>query len=416
MIPPPPDAEGSDRLRRRLELSRNKLKSVFDSLGEAVVSLTPEGRVESINLSAARLTGRHPRDLVGLEVREFLELARVPAGMRRACQETFQRMLEEGRNQSQVVEAPGRAGSFFYEILASPSLGQGDEVSLGILQLRDVTAYKRMEQTIREYSLSLEDKVAQRTRELSLAHEELKKEKESLAQANERLRRLEQLRHDLTNMVVHDMKGPLAEVMGNLDLLTYEPLSQTQQEYCDLALIGAEDLFRMIMNLLDVDRLEEGRLQVKREELSFSRLAGSVRDKFKTLIKLKELTVELEAPAGDGLTGDPDLLARVLQNLLTNALNHTPEGGRITIKAEPGPEGGVVLSVADTGSGIPKASHGVIFQKFGQAGPGPKTSTGLGLSFCKMAVEAHGGRIWFESEEGQGARFFFWLPGKRAEG
>ena len=378
--------------------SRNKLKTVFDSMTEPIYAVTPDGTMESVNLAAASLSGAHPRELAGLPFVDFVARSLPSPSLKEHCQESFNRMLASKKPQWGLVTAPGEGGNQYYEVTHTPVFDENGEVTHGIAQIKDVTEFRRMERTIREYSESLEQKVAERTSELT--------------QANQELKRLDQLRHDLTNMVVHDMKGPLAELMGNLELLGYQIEGEDSREPLDLAVLGAEDLLRMIMNLLDIDRLEEDRLKVGKAPLSFAELAGSVRDKFKTLIRLMGLNVEIQDRTQEAFPGDPGLLARVLQNLLTNAFTHTPEGGAITIRGAEAEDKGVVLEVADTGGGIPAAYQGRIFEKFTQAEPGsgPRTSTGLGLTFCKLAVEAHGGRIWFESQTRKGTTFFIWLP------
>ncbi|MBI4799387.1 MAG: PAS domain-containing sensor histidine kinase [Desulfarculus sp.] len=395
-----------------IQASRNKLKAAFDAIADPVCSVTPDLKVESLNLALALLAARHPRELVGLEIERVLELARFTPTARGQFLEAMAEVRASGRAQARLVETSPQEGHLFYEVTASPVLEAGGRVGLVIIQVQDVTEFKRMEQTVREYSQSLEEKVAERTRDLTLAQDQLREEKERLAQANLELRRLDALRHDLTNMVVHDMKGPLAEVMGNLDLISYEPLSDMQREALELASLGAEDLLRMIMNLLDIDRLEEGRLLVRPEPVLFADLAGDLLRKFQTLIRLKGIEAQAQDETAGAFEADPALLGRVLQNLLTNALGHTGEGGRVLLKAAPGDGGGVVLSVLDDGEGIPERFRDLIFQKFtqGSDGSGPRTSTGLGLTFCKMAVEAHGGRIWFDNQEGQGSTFHVWLP------
>lgn len=397
-----------------IQTSRNKLKAAFDAIADPVCSVTPDLKVESLNLALALLAGQHPRELVGLKLEEVLQRGNFPPTARRDFLDQIREVAVTGRPQARLVETTAQEGRLYYEVTVTPVLGPESNITLLIMQVQDVTEFKRMEQTVREYSQSLEEKVAERTRDLLLAQEQLRAEKERLAQANEELLRLDTLRHDLTNMVVHDMKGPLAEVMGNLDLITYEPLSEMQREALDLASLGAEDLLRMIMNLLDIDRLEEGRLVVSPEPLTFLDLAQDLLRKFQTVIRLKGLEAAAEDLTSAPFDADPALLGRVLQNLLTNALGHTNEGGRVLLKAQDDQHGdGVVLSVQDNGAGIPERFQERIFQKFTQASDGrePRTSTGLGLTFCKMAVEAHGGRIWFDSQEGQGSTFYVWLPG-----
>ncbi|MFH1034739.1 MAG: PAS domain-containing protein [Pseudomonadota bacterium] len=319
--PPPGDC---GQLWEILQLSRNKLKAAFDAIADPVCSVTPDLKVESLNLALALLASRHPRELVGLGLDPVLERACFQPTARRSFLEAVGEAGSTGRAHARLVETTPAEGRLFYEVTVTPVLGPGEVITLIILQVQDVTEFKRMEQTVREYSHSLEEKVAERTRDLLSAQEQLKEEKELLAQANQELLRLDTLRHDLTNMVVHDMKGPLAEVMGNLDLITYDPLSEMQREALELASLGAEDLLRMIMNLLDIDRLEEGRLLVSPEPLTFLDLAQELLRKFQTVIRLKGLDVTAQDALGASFAADPALLGRVLQNLLTNALAHTP--------------------------------------------------------------------------------------------
>lgn len=408
-------AEGYEELRSIRDIlltSRNKLSAVFDSIPDPILSLTPEGAVESLNMALARRAGAHPRDLVGLSGEELLERAKTSPGTIHLLKQAFEQLKSQGSAQYRLVETPGDEGPEFWEISLIPVQDAEGNPSLTIIHAKDVTIFKRMEQTIREYSHSLEEMVAERTKDLLAARNQLQQDKESLAKANKDLRLLEALRRDLTNMVVHDLKSPLAEIMGNLELLSFEPLSETQTEALDLANLGADDLLRMIMNLLDIDHLEEKEFQVSRERVIFRDLAGPVCGKFQALIRFRELQVEIIDETQNGVYADPELLARALQNLLSNALAHTPEGGRVRIMSQD-QDDGVVIEVADNGAGIAKHLQHRIFRKFTQAynHNGPRTSTGLGLTFCKLAVEAHGGTIWLESEEGKGARFFVWLPG-----
>ena len=386
-----------EKTKHLIKFSRDKLQTAFDSLNDPIYTITPEGMVESVNRGAARKAGRHPRDLAGLTCDQLLLDMGLNLPGDQAGKGIFQKFHDGLGSRRELVAVQGEGGELHFEVTQTPVYSEEGELRLGLVHLRDVTEFKRMEQTIREYSESLEQQVAQRTAELAAALEDLK--------------RLDQLRRDLTNMVVHDMKGPLAELMGNLDMLTYEPLSDTQRETLDMASMGAEDLERMIRNLLDIGRLEEGRLKTKPEQIEFLPLAEKLVGRFATMIRLKELKVKVEDVYGRGFTADEDLIYRTLQNLLTNALYHTDEGG-ITLGCREEDAGHLVLSVADTGSGIPKEHHGTIFKKFTQAGNRnePKTSTGLGLTFCKMAVKAHGGDIWFESEENQGTVFHVRLP------
>lgn len=411
----PSRGEGYEELKSLKDIlltSRNKLSAVFDSIPDPVLSLTPDGAVESLNMALARRAGAHPRELVGLSGEELLERAKTSPSIIHLLKKAFEQLKSQGSAQYRLIETPGEDGPEFWEISLIPVQDAEGRQSLTIIHAKDVTIFKRMEQTIREYSHSLEEMVAERTKDLLAARNQLQNDKESLAKANRELRLLETLRHDLTNMVVHDLKGPLAEIMGNLELLSFEPLSENQTEALELADLGANDLLRMIMNLLDIDRLEEKEFQISREQVVFRDLAEQVCARFQALIRFKAIQFELMDETQKGIYADPEFLARTLHNLLSNALAHTPEGGWVRMIAQD-QDDGVVIEVADSGAGIAKNLQHRIFRKFTQAydHKGPRTSTGLGLAFCKMAVEAHGGTIWLESDEGKGARFFLWLPG-----
>lgn len=228
-------------------------------------------------------------------------------------------------------------------------------------------------------------------------------------------RRLEQMRTEFVANVSHELRTPLTSIRGFLETLldgaVEDPL--TARRFLEIMAVETNRLTRLIDDLLHLSRLEDRRTVLRRERVDMATVVGRVVDIFQTGAREKglELGVEVEAHLPP-VSGDPDMLAQVLVNLVDNAVKYTPEGGRITIRA--GVVGGRLrVSVADTGVGIPEESLSRVFERFyrvDKARAREQGGTGLGLAIVKHIVEAHGGRVWAESEVGRGSTFTFELP------
>jgi signal transduction histidine kinase len=230
-----------------------------------------------------------------------------------------------------------------------------------------------------------------------------------------RLQEMERLKDDLIQMIVHDMRSPLTVILGNIEL------AQTAVERgkagagtsLEAALQGAESLMGMIDSLLDISRLEEGKMPIQRLACDLHDLADMSLAALRPLAGKKNISLSLSG-APTQITADPALVRRVFDNLLGNAVKFTPPGG--TIRLSVAAAGlSVRAEVRDSAPVIPEEFHERIFEKFGQvetAGHDRNHATGLGLTFCKLAVEAHGGKIGVESDPGRGNIFWFTLPAR----
>ncbi len=244
---------------------------------------------------------------------------------------------------------------------------------------------------------------------------------ERLKGTNVRLRESERLRENLTQMIVHDMRNPLVALMGWLDLFQSNKMTEAdgvQVLLLENARRSGQVLLDMVSELLDISKMEAGRLNLKLEAVDLCELIAENIDSVRAVTEIEELEVRVEYCEDRAIVAcDRHLISRVLSNLLSNAIKHTPLGGTITLAARRQGDG-VQVSVADNGIGIPLEYQQRIFEKFAQAQllGRERRGTGLGLTFCKMAVEAHGGRIWVESQVGEGSTFLFTLPAGQLPG
>jgi signal transduction histidine kinase len=228
----------------------------------------------------------------------------------------------------------------------------------------------------------------------------------------------ERMRESLTHLIVHDLRTPLTSVVTSLYTLADSEIDfGADREWLDGALSGGETLAGMINDLLDISKMEAGEMKLECADFPPAALLERVVCQLRPLARENELELVVEAePDLPLLRADPEKVRRVMVNLVGNALKFTPREGSVTVRARPRDVDGapgVLFSVTDTGEGIPKEAFGRIFEKFGQVETrkaGRKASTGLGLTFCKMAVEAHRGRIWVESDLGRGSTFFVAVP------
>lgn len=242
-------------------------------------------------------------------------------------------------------------------------------------------------------------------------YSQLEERARQLQRANEELRELQKLRDDLTHMIVHDMRTPLTNIITGLQTVeATEYEDEIAREFIPEAVNAGMDLQDMINNLLDISKMEAGELEPEREQFAAADLVAEAFERVAHLAREAGLDLRADLPESLMLNADRALLRRVLVNLLGNAIKFTPDGGSVTVEARPTDEG-ARLCVTDTGPGIPPEQQERLFRKFSQLeGAKKKQGTGLGLAFVKMAVEAHGGRVWVDSEVGKGSSFCFTIP------
>ncbi len=250
-------------------------------------------------------------------------------------------------------------------------------------------------------------------------HDELLDSWREIAAKNEILVELEKIKEGLTHMIIHDLRNPLGALIGHVQLLMLEEqnLSRDQLRSLTSCFRFCRELDDMIQSLLDIHKMEEGKLGLKKEKIHFGDVIDQTICQLTPRANQKHITLNCHKP--DSLPTvaiDHSLMNRVIANLLNNAIRHTPPDGTVTITAQhPHDNRCLHIQVEDTGDGLAPEYHHKVFDKFEQPRlkrKGVKVgSSGLGLAFCKLAVEAHGGRIWVESQgEGKGANFQFTVP------
>lgn len=224
---------------------------------------------------------------------------------------------------------------------------------------------------------------------------------------------LDELKTDLTNFIVHDLKGPISTLIANLDMLSYEELTPLQFEYLNIAMADTYKLQRMVMNILDVSKLEDGKVMIYRDEIDIHSLSSREISSCKVAMQQKGIEVALKGESRI-IYVDENLISRVISNLLLNAMDYSPDGEKINLEISyDGLKKETLIAISDRGSGVPDGLKEKIFDKYFQVKSEErqrKMTTGLGLTFCELVVKAHGGVLWVEDTDGGGATFKFTLP------
>ncbi len=231
-------------------------------------------------------------------------------------------------------------------------------------------------------------------------------------------KKLEKVRSAFTNMVVHELQAPLTAIRGASSLLLSSTLSENEEEkMMHVISDSARDMLGAILELLDVAKVEEGKFVIRKVKADLASLVGEHLEVFSYAAQEKGIAVSfaVDRPLPE-FYFDPGRIGQVINNLVSNSLKFTREGGKVEIKIQ-AKEAEILVSVIDNGIGIPENKKAILFTKFGQIGHveqaepyASQASTGLGLFISREIIESHGGKIWIESEGGKGTKVFFTLP------
>ena len=244
----------------------------------------------------------------------------------------------------------------------------------------------------------------------------LKAATDALENSLRKLRELERVRDDLMKMIVHDLKTPLTSVLATLEMMAdgdFGQVTTSQKAAIGDAESKSEDLLSLIDDILEVARIEEANITLTVGPMAPGALLAELVHEWGHRFQQERTTVSVSvADDAPVFIGDKGLIKRVFSNLIQNAVTHSSSPVQLELSARRAGHG-VLFTVTDNGPGIPPEYHEVIFRKFGQVEM-PRTprtrSSGLGLTFCKLVVERHRGRIWVKSAEGKGSSFYIELP------
>ena len=267
---------------------------------------------------------------------------------------------------------------------------------------------RRSEEEVLRLNFDLELRIAVRTEQLTAINAELESR-------NREIQKATRLKSEFLARMSHELRTPLNAIMGFSELLAEEaegPLSDAYKTFVRHIRNGAEHLLALINDVLDLSKIEAGRIELSPEEFRAADALEEVLPVIRPLADVKRIRIDSQLDDKAILLADRTRFKQILYNLLSNSVKFTPEGGRVWIEAHP-EDGRLALTVGDTGIGIPLDEQQSVFEEFYQAGTttkGVKEGTGLGLAITRRLVELHGGKLGVVSEPGQGSRFWFTLP------
>ena len=248
---------------------------------------------------------------------------------------------------------------------------------------------------------------------------ELAASNDLLRQQRDAILRVQRQKDELMEIIVHDLKNPLAAIAANADFLTMAREMNEDVRECSNAIASAADnMLRMVHNVLDVSRAEDATLAISLTTLDLASIAQKTCSLMSRRAEEKRVTLAADLPGSAvQLAADQDLMRRLLENLIDNAVRYTSAGGRVTVVLSENDEE-IALTVADEGPGVPREQRERIFEKYAQLDRNidrdqQRFGRGIGLAFVKLAVQAHGGRIWVDENKPRGSRFEMRFPRQR---
>ena len=379
----------------------NAIQNYVENYADPIVGIAQE-QLEAAQTPVAQREGRRYIDSIRQQFGALIDAENAVAG-ESAQTATDRADLAVGLGALGLVVSAGIIilfGAYLARSIARPVRG----VAIGASRL-----------AAGELSLRLREggpgEVGELTRSFNEMAERLETGRSELEEQNRKLRASERAKSELVSIVSHEVRTPLASVLGFTSLLLNREVDdETRRRYLEIIDAQGRRLSALLDDFLDVQRLEEGRLELGSERVDMAALLAEQVQLFEAQSEAHRLELRLtETPLA--VHGDSNRLAQVVGNLLSNAIKYSPEGGVVHVRGERA-NSSVRVVVEDEGLGIPSAQQARIFTKFyrGEAATSGIAGSGLGLAFARAVVEAHGGRIGFTSAEGEGSTFFLELP------
>ncbi len=369
------------RVEEALRASEKRLAGILESAMDAIVTIDEDQRIALFNPGAEKLFGWPAARVIG----QPLDLL-IPERFQAAHREHVLEFRRSGVSARAMGKLPTlsarRANGDEFLIEATISQLEIGRRKLCTAIVRDITERKRAE--------------------------------EALVHAKEEAERVSRFKDQFLSTMSHELRTPLNAVLGFAELLAderYGPLNERQRRYASHIREGGQHLLRLINDILDLSRIEAGRLELAFEEVPVQTAFAEVLSGLRPLADKKSQTLSQQVEAGLAVRADATRFKQMLMNLVGNAIKFTPEGGCIELTARSG-DGQARVEVRDTGPGIPPEEQKRIFEAFYQLRHGGKATqgTGLGLAITERLVELHDGKLGLESQPGQGSCFYFTLP------
>ncbi|HEV8413793.1 MAG TPA: ATP-binding protein [Bryobacteraceae bacterium] len=390
-------------------LLEKRFRELLEAAPDAIMQVDADGRIILLNRVTEDMFGYTRDELLGQPV-EVLIPQELHARHVQHRAHYRQNPLTRTMGSGLALEGIRKNGSRFpVEISLSPSdSAEGFRVTAII---RDTTERRTAEVSLRKVREEYTQQLAEANAELEMTNRELE--------------RANRLKSEFLASMSHELRTPLHTIIGFSELLGEElegPLNEKQHRFIQHIHKDSLHLLELINDVLDISKIEADRLELRPEAFDFTALLAESLASVRSLAEAKSHILESASNVPRAVEADRLRIKQVLVNLLSNAIKFTPEGGRIGVDARV-QESAVVVSVSDTGIGIPPEEHESIFDKFHQVGAttkGVREGTGLGLAITKRLVEQHGGSISVQSKPQQGSTFVFTLPlesaGRKTQG